>query len=59
MENVDAIAATEESGVEIPEGEGLNLREYAKLAIFVILAGVLVFILLGFARYFWVKQYGG
>lgn len=45
--------------LEEPEEEGLDLRGYGKLALFVLLAGGLVFILLGFVRYFWVKQYGG
>jgi hypothetical protein len=57
METLDAAAA--EEGVELPEDEGLDLRDYAKLAVFALLAGALIFLLLGFARYFWVKQYGG
>jgi hypothetical protein len=59
METAEAEAQVFEEADDLPEDEGMELREAAKLVLFGVLAGFLVFILLGFIRYFWVKQYGG
>ncbi|MEI6796547.1 MAG: hypothetical protein WCK39_06760 [Methanomassiliicoccales archaeon] len=49
----------ESKDIDLPEEKGRDLGGLSKAALFAILAGALIFLLLGFIRYFWVKHYGG
>ena len=59
-ESMEAEAHLPESkDIDLPEEKGRDLGGLSKAAMFAILAGAMIFLLLGFIRYFWVKQYGG
>ena len=59
VDRIESVEAQLPEGEDLPDEEGLDLRGWCKLALFAVLAGVLICLLLGFIRYFWVQQYGG